>query len=120
MHKIIMIMISAIMTLLSFVGLCRPPVGLFHQVLYQGELYHHNYHPDYSIPATLEKDAPALTYIGRITSISRKYALPTKELQGNHWDQRYAELYLHEDGYLYLFPLRGNAYTLTKAPLYEK
>ena len=93
------------------------PIGGSYQVLYQGDVYYHygSAPPGINIPATLEKDAPALIYIGKISSISKKYATPSEELQGNYFSQWRAEVYLHEDGYLYLFPVRGNAYTLVSS-----
>jgi len=86
-------------------------------VFYQGEVYSHalGVPPGINVPATLDKDAEELTYVGEITSITKKYAAPAKELQGNYWDMWHGAVYLHEDGYLYLFPVLGDACTLKLA-----
>ena len=110
MTKIAAFFIAIFLILSSFLGL--QPYGMFRQVYCQGEVYFYNYQPEMHIPATLEKDAPELTYIGKITSITRKYAEPSKELQGNRWEQWGGKVYLHEDGYLYFFPVFGDAFTL--------
>ena len=114
MTKIAAFFISIYLLLLPFFGL--QIYGGGYQVLYQGDVYGHplGVPPSYHIPATLEKDAPELTYIGQVSSITKKYAEPSEELQGNHLSQWRGEVYWHEDGYLYLFPVPrlGEPYTL--------